>query len=202
MLGTSAPPQSRDGAFLSPKEGSMSIKALERVCDWMTRFVFAAVALLALACVSPAYADTPGTSVTIPWGDWLSAFIVQVIMPILGVIIAAFVTWAVARLAPLLPAGLRSFITAQNTAAAEQLLSRAVGYALNKAALDTKGQAIAVPVGNAQVGVAVDYAVTHGAPALVDWLGGAAGIQQKIVARLPATSVTTPPAAPVAPAAS
>lgn len=172
----------------------MSIKALEIACDWAMRVVVAILALLVLSCLSSAYAgDAASSTVTIPWGDWLSAFIVQIVLPILGVIAVAFVTWAVARISPLLPASLRGVITAQNTTAAEQLLSRAVGYALNKAALDAQGKAIVVPTGNAQVAVALNYAVTHGAPDLVDWLGGPTGIQQKIIARLPATAVSAAP---------
>jgi hypothetical protein len=193
MLVIFAPPQSRDGAFLRPKEGSMNLKTHERLCDVLMYVTAVLGALLVITCLSPASANTtPAATVTVPWGDWLSAGIEQIVIPILAAVLLALLAWA----AKFLPASLRAYATTKNTAAVEQLLQKAISFALNKAALASAGQSISVPVGSATIANALSYAVAHGPQWLLDLAGGTTGIEQKIIARLPVTSA--PPAvAPV-----
>lgn len=160
---------------------------------------------------TPAAAGATTTTITtappevkIPWGDWLDAAINQIVVPLLGVVVLAGLTWLGALLAPLLPPALRGFVNAKNTAALEQLIVPALATGLKSVGTTVSGQAVNIPVQSQAVATAADYAVAHGSAQLVKWAGGPEGIRQKIEARLamlttgvtPATATTV--AAPVA----
>jgi small basic protein len=137
---------------------------------------FAQDASSAVSSVAPP-ADT---TVSVPVGSWLQAS-VTVLADILGLVIGGLVTVILAKL----PASIRTYVTAGVIAQVDQLLGRAVQFALQKA-VDTFGtKEITFDVKSAVVADAVNYAIDHGPGKLIDLMGGAEGIEQKIIARLP-----------------
>lgn len=158
-----------------------------------------AVVVILLASISLATAQDASSSVPIvtdtvvavPWGDWLASILADA-AGVLAVVIMAVVT-------RFLPASLKAWLTAQRTAQVEQLLERALGYAATKIAASVRGQVLTLDARNRLVADALRYAVEHGPEKLVDWMGGAKGIEEKILARLPTSpsvkAVAMPPAA-------
>lgn len=141
----------------------------------------------------------PDTTISVPVGDWLQGSM-TVIVDILGLVIGALLTWALS----FLPATLRTYITAGMIAQVDQLLGRAVQFGLQKAVGAIGSKEITVDVKSAVVADAVQYAIDHGPNKLIAAMGGADGVEEKIIARLPLPpSATTAPApAPTTTAAS
>lgn len=129
-------------------------------------------ALLALAClVVPAFAaDT--SVVAIPLGSWT-----EQVAAVAGSVVLGILLWLLRQLPPAIYQALR-------TAQAEQLLGRAVDYALNAVAGAAKGKTLSVDVGNAVVAAAASYAVENGPGMLIRWLGGPEAIERMILARI------------------
>lgn len=152
---------------------------------------FAFIVMCAVA-ITPALADTAvvaattsvpantDTTVTLPFGAWINA-IAPTVIEIAGAVLTVILAWA----ARLLPATLRSFISDAAMKQAEQLLERAVDYGINAVAGAAKDKTLTIDVGNQVIAQAANYVVTHGPAWLIDWMGGAAAIEQKIIARLP-----------------
>jgi len=132
---------------------------------------FAVAATLVVVSTAALAADS-STSVTIPWGDWVSQA-----AGFLASIAATVIAWAVRKL----PA---RYSALMQMTQAEQLLEKAVGYGLNAVAGASKGKTLSIDVGNAVVQQAATYVIANGPAWLISWLGGEAGIAQKIVARL------------------
>ena len=158
-----------------------------------------AVAVFAL--VAPALAQTAvaaaDTAVTIPYGDWINS---------IGTLILEIVPVALLWLVRKLPASIGQIIS---TMQVDQLLTKAIGYAINAVEGATAGRTLSVNVGNAVLAQALNYVTTHAPQWLINWMGGLDAIAQKIIARLnldAAASVTTVNGTPVitgsAPAAS
>lgn len=137
-------------------------------------FITIAVSTAALA------ADT---TVTIPYGDWIGSAS-GVIASVVGLGVAALVGFAV----KFLPAPLKALATEKNINAVDQLLYRAVDFGVAKAAEAAKGKEIDFDLRNEALAHAAQYALDHGAKALVDWAGGAAGIEEKLFSRMPLPS--------------
>lgn len=130
------------------------------------------VGLFSVAAYAQTVATAPTTSVSLPIGDWLAdaaAFI--------GAIAAAALAWVFSKL----PASIQPIL---RTMQAEQLLGKAIDYALNAVAGAEKGKTLDVKVGSSVVASAAQYVVDHGPAWLVEWLGGLPAIEQKIIARL------------------
>lgn len=130
---------------------------------------------------------TTTPTIVIPWGDWVHAAITQVIIPVMGVVIMGIITWV----ASLLPAGIRVWINKKNTDAVEQLLERAIESGLNKVAGAAKHQQLTVDVASPVLAAAGQYAIDKAPGKLVDFMGGAAGVQEAILARLPLSAETS-----------
>jgi len=130
-------------------------------------------ATLALAClaVSAAHAADAAASVSIPIGDWLGALLTSVETLVVGL-----VGWVVAKWAP---AVVKPILT-------EQLLARAVDYALAAVEGAAKGKVLTIPVTNQVIATAAEYAVAN-APGLAKWLGDT--LEPKIIARLSSAGV-------------
>lgn len=128
--------------------------------------------LLAILFAGPAAAATVSPSITIPWGDWAASLLMTV-----AALIVPLITWALR----FLPAQLQALI---RTVQVEQLLGKAVSYGLNATAGAARGKVLTVDVGNQVLAEAVHYAVEHGPDWADDWLGGEAGIRDRIIARL------------------
>lgn len=119
-------------------------------------------------------AEAPG--VTIPWGDWVSAAAAS-----MGETILMLVLSVVAWMSRKLPAGVSAML---KTKQVEQLLQRAVDYALNAVAGAAKGKTLDVNTGNEVLNVALAYAVDRAPAQLIAWLGGPEALQHMILARL------------------
>lgn len=139
------------------------------------------------AAVAPAVAPQPATvivaadtKVSVPWGDWVGQ-VLGLAASIIAVVLGGILTWA----ARLLPAWLRAFVTKERTDQVEQLLQHAIDWGLNAVAGAARGQTLEVNVGSQVVAEAAQYAVDHGPEKLVNWMGGAEGIKEKIIARIP-----------------
>lgn len=135
--------------------------------------------LTALAVLASLTAAHAATDVTIPVGEWgagLISFITTFVAPAIGVV----VVWLFRNV----PA---AYVTAQNRSAVEQLLEKAVMFGLNTAKANLP-ENVTVPITNDVIAAAAKYAISHG-PAIVEWAGGAAKIEEKILARLNVTPI-------------
>lgn len=133
-----------------------------------------AVALVAL--VAPALAQTAttaaDTAVSIPYGDWINT---------IGTLILEIVPVALLWLVRKLPASIGQIIS---TMQVDQLLTKAIGYAINAVEGATAGKTLSVNVGNAVLAQALNYVTLHAPAWLINWMGGLDAIAQKIIARL------------------
>lgn len=120
---------------------------------------------LGLMIASAFAADSAAPRVTIDLGAILTPLV-----QILGALLLAVASWAVS----FLPAVLRAALT-------EQLLKRAVDYAVATVEGAAAGKTVSIPVANEMIRVAAQYAADNG-PTLTKWL--AASLGQKIIARL------------------
>lgn len=139
--------------------------------------VFIAVVSALVGVIAPAFADTvtgsASGSVSIPWGDFL----------------AAGLEWArgilVAVLLGVTSIGLHKFLPnaagAVNMVQVEQLIGRAVDYGITATEGATKGRVVAIPIANAVLEAAADYAIAA-APTLAGKVGDM--LRPKIIARL------------------
>lgn len=125
-----------------------------------------------LSCL-PALAQSPtDTHVSLPVGDWLTA-LGEWIAPLVG--IAAL--WLIRKL----PAQIAGILM---TMRADQLLEKAVAYALNAVQGAAKGKSLDFSTGSKVADEALQYVVTNAPGWLISWLGGPDAIRQKIVARI------------------
>ncbi len=128
-------------------------------------------ALLALALFAIPFAAHAAT-VSIPVGDWTVGA-----LGFVSTFVGAGIIWLLSKIGTPWAQKLR-------TDAAEQLLGRAVSYGINATAGAVAGKAVTVEVGNTVVATALNYAIEYGPARLIGWLGGEAGIRDKILARL------------------
>lgn len=160
----------------------------------VTAFIAAVTAIpIILICAAflwsaAALAQDGSGVVTIPWGDLLATLLLYLQDTLLAALLAAL-TWVVGRV---LPSWLAPII---GTARLEQLLTRAIDYAIATTAGAVKGQEVSVNVGNELAAKALRYAVEHGPGWLISWAGGKELLAEKIVARIPAAkdAALTPP---------
>lgn len=132
----------------------------------------------ALGVAFPAAIAAEG-QVVVPYGDWLSAGLTVLNgLPIASVVIGWFLV-AIQNLG--LPAQVASLLKTMIT---EQMLGKAIDYALNAVAGATKGRALSVSVSNDVLRQALGYVVDNAPGWLTAWLGGPDGIRTRILARL------------------
>ncbi len=126
------------------------------------------------------------TEVVFSWGDFLAILLGNLADPqsVAWTVLAGALTWAVAKL----PAPLRwSF----NLFKVDQLLTHAIQSGLNSTKEAIAGRSLTVDVRNKVVAEAVQYAINNGQAALIEWMGGRAGVEAKIIARLPTVPTGT-----------
>lgn len=131
-----------------------------------------ALALVLFPVAALAQAVAVDTTIDIPISSWLTAA-AEFIGPMLG--IAAL--WLIRKL----PAQLAGILI---TVRAEQLLEKAISYAINAVAGATKDKPLSFNVGSEVAAKAVQYAIDNAPGWLVTWLGGTEAIRQKIIARI------------------
>lgn len=111
------------------------------------------------------------SSVTIPWGSWLSqvtSAAAMLTIPVVG--------WLFRKL----PAQWAGMLM---SARVDQLLAKAIDYGINSVAEASKNKTMSAPIANEVLRNALQYAVDN-APNLVKMAGGVDLIVQKIIARL------------------
>lgn len=137
------------------------------------KYVLGLIVSLFIFAVPALAQQTPADGlVVIPWGDWLAASAKTLVT-----LAASVLALALARL----PASMLAMI---KTWQVDQLLERSIGYGINMVAGAAKGQAMTVPVANKVIEAAVEYAISNGSAALINWMGGKDVIEQKVIARL------------------
>lgn len=135
----------------------------------MKKFFAFAGALMALALISPAFAQAAApAAVSIPWGDWLASVLTWGEKLVVLAAGAAVARWA--------PTFVRSILT-------EQMLSQAVDYAFAAVAGAVRGKMADVKTTNALISVAIGF-VEQNAPAIAAKYG--ASLEANIIARLSA----------------
>jgi hypothetical protein len=132
-----------------------------------------AAVLVTCFCGGSAFAADASNQVVVPWGDALASLSSPVATLLFGVGL-----WLVRQL----PAQLVAILHTQRV---EQLLLRAIGYAVNSVAGAAAGKTLTVPVGNAVLAHALQYVVDRAPRWLVNWMGGPSAIAAMIWARLP-----------------
>jgi hypothetical protein len=132
----------------------------------MFAILLAAAFMLAAA---PAFA---ATAVTIPYGDWIGS---------VASTLAALTVPAVAWGLRFLPGHVVAVIRMTQV---DQLLERSIIYGINSVAGASQGKALSVDVGSRVLAEAMTYAIKNGPGWLLGWLGGEAGVRQRIIARL------------------
>lgn len=122
-------------------------------------------------------ADTAtDTSVSIPWGSWLSSGAGALIEVLVAALVAA-VTWLASKVSTPIATLLKTLLT-------EQLLQRAVTYGINAVAGAAHDKELSIKVSNDVVRTALQYAISHGPAWLISWLGTPDHIAEMIIARL------------------
>jgi len=121
-------------------------------------------------------ASEAATKIGIPWGDWLGA-VVDFISTIAIPIVLAFL----ARLFAVIPGPVVQLL---KTMQVEQILQRAVDFALNAVKGATKGKVLSIDTGSEVVAMAVSYVVDKAPAKLIEFMGGELAIREMILARL------------------
>lgn len=126
---------------------------------------------LASALAVPALAQS-STEVQIPVGTWLTEA-----ATFIGPVLAAAVLWLIRKL----PGQLSGILMATRV---DQLLVKAIDYAINATAGAAKDKPLKIDVGNKVVAEAMSYAIVHGPGWILSWIGGEQALREKIIARL------------------
>lgn len=155
---------------------------------WKLILGVCAIAFIIWALVGVAFGQDTGIVVAVPptdvvfnWGDFLAILLANLAQPdsVAWTIFGLAMTWLVTQL----PGPLK---TAFNVFRVEQLLSKALAGGINSTRGAVQGQTLNLDVGSEVFAKALQYALDNGSKGLIEWMGGAQGIQQKLIARLPA----------------
>lgn len=121
----------------------------------------------------------PPTEVVLNWGDFLAILLTNLADPT-SVAWTAFglaMTWLVS----MLPGPAK---WAFNAFRVEQLMRNAAAGAINSTKGAVAGKALNVDVGSEVLAKMLQYALDNGNAALIKWMGGPQGVQQKAIARM------------------
>ncbi len=131
------------------------------------------LATLALVLAShSAVAQVTDGIVSIPYGEWISS-VAQVVLSLA----TAIVMWAL-RAVPV------QWAATAKAARVDQLLLKAIEFGIGKVSGASKDQVLKLPVANAVLEKAIEYALKHG-PALLKDVGiDNVLLREKIIARL------------------
>ncbi|AWB21259.1 hypothetical protein DA075_10330 [Methylobacterium currus] len=132
---------------------------------------------LAQAAATVAQPATDTAVVTIPYGSWLTSAAAG-IQEIVVSVIMAVIAFACRRLPAAIGAVVRGLLT-------QQLVERAIAFGMSTVAGAAAGKTLSVPVGNAVLANALNYAVEHAPGWFLKWAGGEQAIRDHIIALLP-----------------
>lgn len=110
--------------------------------------------------------------------------ILNPVLELLGVIIAAAVSFLVARIVAFLPAWARVLFTAAIQSQLTAFIKQGIAWAIQEVEGFDKDKTISVDVGNAGVASALRYVLEHAPAYLINLAGGKDAIVQKIIAFL------------------
>lgn len=135
------------------------------------------MAALAVACIlyplaALAQAVAVDTTVELPIGSW-----VETAGAFVGPLLAAAALWLIRKL----PEQISAILI---TMRVDQMLEKAISYAINATVAASKDRPLSINVGNEVVAKAAQYVVDNGPGWLIGWMGGYAAIREKIIARL------------------
>jgi hypothetical protein len=119
------------------------------------------------------------TVVTVPYGSWISDA-----ADLLWTVILGAIAWALRQL----PGQAADFLKMLRV---EQLLARSKEFGVNRTQGAVAGKALSLNVGNEVLAKALQYAIDNGPKWMIEWMGGAAGVRQKLLARIPTDEGTT-----------
>ncbi len=114
----------------------------------------------------------PDSGISIPIAVWLQA-ISDWVIPIISVA----VLWLIRKL----PSQIAGILT---TLRVDQLLEKAIAYAINTVVGASKDKTLNVSTGNQVVDKALQFIVTNAPAWMIKWMGDGDAIRQKIIARL------------------
>lgn len=174
---------------------AVGIALLTYACVPIGRARWVPVVLLLLAVLAPAIgfaADgtTPetvaqatgeGTKIT-----WAYGAVIQQWSTAIGTLILAGVTWALR----LLPAQIYGILVSLR---ADQLLGKAIDYAINMVKGASKDKELSIDVHNEVLAKALQYVLDNAPGWLQSWMGGPEQIANKIIARLNIATDAPPP---------
>jgi hypothetical protein len=128
--------------------------------------------VLAAHAFAQTVAEKSDSVVSIPVSSWVEG-IGAAVLPM----VALFVAWIIRKL----PSQVAAILT---TMRVDQLLEKAISYGINTTVNATKDKPLTVDLGNEVVAKAAQYVVDNGPGWLIGWMGGAKGIEEKIIARI------------------
>ncbi len=128
-----------------------------------------------LAFAADVAAPAAASTVVIPWGDWLGGLLTGA---------AALFVALLTRLVALAPAVIRTFLT-------NDVITKAVDYAIATTSGAVRGQAASIPVSNQLIGAALEWVVSN-EPKIAKWADDR--LRPLIAARLAALNVIPPEA--------
>ena len=133
------------------------------------------ISMAALAFVSAAaFAQT--TTVTVPVGDTIKS-VGDLISAIAGPLVVVVFGFLARNLPSLI-------VDAMRTAKVDQLLTKAIQYAINIVEIQTKGATGVIDVHSAIVAKALQYVIDMAPGWLITYMGGIDKIEKKILARV------------------
>jgi hypothetical protein len=165
----------------------------------MRLILLAALAVIAIACPSLAQTSTPvaavpDTVVGIPYGNWIGdAFAIW------GAAIASYIVFAVRGMFAAFGPRVNAILL---TMQADQLLNRALVYAMNAVVGASKDKVWSVDVRNQVLKEVVTFALVHGSDAVKSFMGKPEAIAEMGFSRIdaptadPASKLTVLPDAP------
>lgn len=121
----------------------------------------------------------PPTEVVLNWGDFLAILLANLAQPdsVAWTAFGLAMTWLVAKLPGPAQWAFKVFKV-------DQLLEKSLVAAINSTKGAVVGQSLSVNVGSEVLAKAAQYAVDNGQKGIIDWMGGRAGIEEKLLARM------------------
>jgi len=131
-----------------------------------------AVAFILYPLAALAQAVAVDTTVEVPISSWI-----ETAGTFVGPLLAAAALWLIRKL----PEQISAILI---TMRVDQMLEKAISYAINATVAASKDKPLSINVGNEVVAKAVQYVIDNGPGWLIGWMGGEASIREKVIARL------------------
>lgn len=153
----------------------------------MHPFIRTIVMIVAALALLTGTALAQSTVVTIPYGDWIAA-----VLPFLGAVLLLGLMILVGYGLRFLPPWAQALASKAILDQVQKYAADAIEWGVQAAQGAVKGQTVSVQVGSEIVAAAVQHAIDTWPKAVIDRLGGAAGIKNEIIKRLEESNVILP----------